>query len=98
MPQARANHSSIPPPRPFPAAHLSRYDVLPLQERAGKERNEATQGPYCACRVGSGGIRTGRARAISERIIKIISPAPPGGGTDIAARFVQPGLQEVLKQ
>jgi tripartite-type tricarboxylate transporter receptor subunit TctC len=33
-----------------------------------------------------------------NRLIKIISPAPPGGGTDIAARFVQPGLQELLKQ
>lgn len=33
-----------------------------------------------------------------DRVIKIISPAPPGGGTDIMARLVQPGLQELLKQ
>src|SRR5262245_10078503 len=33
-----------------------------------------------------------------NRLIKIISPAPPGGGTDIAARLVQPGLQDLLKQ
>ena len=30
--------------------------------------------------------------------IKIISPAPPGGSTDIVARLVQPGLQDGLKQ
>jgi tripartite-type tricarboxylate transporter receptor subunit TctC len=33
-----------------------------------------------------------------NRLIKIISPAPPGGSTDIVARLVQPGLQELLKQ
>src|SRR5260370_8210813 len=33
-----------------------------------------------------------------SRMIKIISPAPPGGSTDIVARLVQPGLQELLKQ
>jgi tripartite-type tricarboxylate transporter receptor subunit TctC len=33
-----------------------------------------------------------------SRIIKIISPAPPGGSTDIVARLVQPGLQDLLKQ
>jgi tripartite-type tricarboxylate transporter receptor subunit TctC len=33
-----------------------------------------------------------------NRLIKITSPAPPGGGTDIAARLVQPGLQDLLKQ
>jgi len=32
------------------------------------------------------------------RMIKIISPAPPGGSTDIVARLVQPGLQDLLKQ
>jgi tripartite-type tricarboxylate transporter receptor subunit TctC len=30
--------------------------------------------------------------------IRIISPAPPGGSTDIVARMVQPGLQDSLKQ
>jgi tripartite-type tricarboxylate transporter receptor subunit TctC len=30
--------------------------------------------------------------------IRIISPAPPGGSTDIVARLVQPGLQDGLKQ
>jgi tripartite-type tricarboxylate transporter receptor subunit TctC len=33
-----------------------------------------------------------------NKIIRIISPAPPGGSTDIVARLVQPGLQEALKQ
>jgi tripartite-type tricarboxylate transporter receptor subunit TctC len=33
-----------------------------------------------------------------NRIVKIISPAPPGGGTDIVARLIQPGLQELLGQ
>ena len=33
-----------------------------------------------------------------NRIIKIISPAPPGGNTDIVARLVQPGLQELVRQ
>jgi tripartite-type tricarboxylate transporter receptor subunit TctC len=33
-----------------------------------------------------------------SQIIKIVSPAPPGGSTDIVARLVQPGLQENLKQ
>src|SRR4051812_48479570 len=30
--------------------------------------------------------------------IRIISPAPPGGGTELAARLVQPVMQEVLRQ
>ena len=30
--------------------------------------------------------------------IRIISPAPPGGGTELAARLVQAGMQESLKQ
>ncbi len=30
--------------------------------------------------------------------VRIISPAPPGGGTELAARFVQTGMQEFLKQ
>jgi len=33
-----------------------------------------------------------------NKIIKIVSPAPPGGSTDIVARLIQPGLQEGLKQ
>src|SRR5262249_53905556 len=33
-----------------------------------------------------------------NRIIKIISPAPPGGSTDIVARLVHPRLPELLKQ
>src|SRR5262245_29139997 len=33
-----------------------------------------------------------------NKIIRIISPAPAGGSTDIVARLVQPGLQELLKQ
>lgn len=30
--------------------------------------------------------------------VRIISPAPPGGGTELAARLVQTGMQESLKQ
>jgi tripartite-type tricarboxylate transporter receptor subunit TctC len=30
--------------------------------------------------------------------VRIISPAPPGGGTELAARMVQNGMQEYLKQ
>jgi tripartite-type tricarboxylate transporter receptor subunit TctC len=30
--------------------------------------------------------------------VRIISPAPPGGGTELAARLVQNGMQEYLKQ
>lgn len=33
-----------------------------------------------------------------NRTIRIISPAPPGGSTDIVSRLVQPALQEALKQ
>src|SRR5262245_26699984 len=33
-----------------------------------------------------------------SKMIKIVSPAPPGGSTDIVARMVQPGLQEDLQQ
>jgi tripartite-type tricarboxylate transporter receptor subunit TctC len=33
-----------------------------------------------------------------SKIIKIVSPAPPGGGTDIIARGVQPLLQSILGQ
>lgn len=33
-----------------------------------------------------------------DRMIKIISPAPPGGSTDIMSRLLQPGMQEALKQ
>jgi tripartite-type tricarboxylate transporter receptor subunit TctC len=33
-----------------------------------------------------------------SKIVRIISPAPPGGSTDVVARLVQPGLQELLKQ
>jgi len=33
-----------------------------------------------------------------NRTVRIISPAPPGGSTDIVARLVQPGLQDLLKQ
>jgi tripartite-type tricarboxylate transporter receptor subunit TctC len=32
------------------------------------------------------------------RTIKIVSPAPPGGSTDIVARLIQPELQDILKQ
>jgi tripartite-type tricarboxylate transporter receptor subunit TctC len=33
-----------------------------------------------------------------DHVIKIISPAPPGGMTDIMARLIQPGLQTGLGQ
>ncbi|MFM9970158.1 MAG: Bug family tripartite tricarboxylate transporter substrate binding protein [Burkholderiales bacterium] len=34
----------------------------------------------------------------ANKPIRIISPAPPGGSTDIVSRLVQPGLQDALKQ
>lgn len=34
----------------------------------------------------------------ASKPLRIISPAPPGGSTDIVSRLVQPGLQEALKQ
>ena len=33
-----------------------------------------------------------------DRMLKIISPAPPGGSTDIMSRLLQPGIQDLLKQ
>jgi len=36
--------------------------------------------------------------ALSNRTIRIISPAPPGGSTDIVSRLVAPALQDGLKQ
>lgn len=41
---------------------------------------------------------TAAAAQYPNQIIKIVSPAPPGGSTDIVARLIQPGLQETLKQ
>jgi tripartite-type tricarboxylate transporter receptor subunit TctC len=38
------------------------------------------------------------AQPYPNKMIKIVSPAPPGGSTDIVARLVQPGLQEGLQQ
>src|ERR1700691_4389013 len=41
---------------------------------------------------------TGSLAQYPNRVIKIISPAPPGGSTDVLARLVQPSLQGLLKQ
>lgn len=38
------------------------------------------------------------AQQFPNKFIKIVSPAPPGGGTDIIARGVQPHLQALLGQ
>ena len=38
------------------------------------------------------------AQQFPSKFIKIVSPAPPGGGTDIIARGVQPHLQALLGQ
>ena len=38
------------------------------------------------------------AQQFPSKFIKIVSPAPPGGGTDIIARGVQPHLQAMLGQ
>ncbi|HWL03637.1 MAG TPA: tripartite tricarboxylate transporter substrate binding protein [Xanthobacteraceae bacterium] len=44
------------------------------------------------------GASTVAAQQYPNKIIKIVSPAPPGGSTDIMARLIAPGLQEDLKQ
>jgi tripartite-type tricarboxylate transporter receptor subunit TctC len=38
------------------------------------------------------------ADSYPERPIKFVVPYPPGGGTDVVARIVQPRLQAVLGQ
>jgi tripartite-type tricarboxylate transporter receptor subunit TctC len=38
------------------------------------------------------------AQQFPNKFVKIVSPAPPGGGTDIIARGVQPHLQALLGQ
>jgi tripartite-type tricarboxylate transporter receptor subunit TctC len=38
------------------------------------------------------------AQKYPSKLIRIVSPAPPGGGTDIIARAVQPALQAALGQ
>jgi tripartite-type tricarboxylate transporter receptor subunit TctC len=43
------------------------------------------------------GIRDARAE-YPERLLKAIVPRSPGGGTDILARLLAPGMQERLKQ
>jgi tripartite-type tricarboxylate transporter receptor subunit TctC len=35
------------------------------------------------------------AQQYPTKTVKIVSPAPPGGSTDIVARLIQPGLQEL---
>ncbi|HEY8611812.1 MAG TPA: tripartite tricarboxylate transporter substrate-binding protein, partial [Roseomonas sp.] len=39
-----------------------------------------------------------RAQSYPAKPIRIIVPVPPGGGTDIMSRLLQPGLQERLGQ
>jgi tripartite-type tricarboxylate transporter receptor subunit TctC len=43
------------------------------------------------------GIRSARAE-YPDRVLKAIVPRSPGGGTDILARLLAPGMQERLKQ
>lgn len=38
------------------------------------------------------------AQPYPNKMIKIVSPAPPGGSTDIVSRLIQPGLQEGIGQ
>jgi tripartite-type tricarboxylate transporter receptor subunit TctC len=51
----------------------------------------------CALAATAAAASTARAQ-YPTRVVKIVSPAPPGGNLDIVARFVQPGLQAILKQ
>ncbi len=47
------------------------------------------------------GLATAAAASYAQyasKPVRIISPAPPGGSTDIVSRLIQPGLQEALKQ
>lgn len=41
---------------------------------------------------------TAQNAAHPNRMIKIVSPAPPGGGTDIMARLIQPQIEKALGQ
>jgi len=38
------------------------------------------------------------AQQYPSRPVRIVSPAPPGGSTDIVSRLIQPGLQAALQQ
>lgn len=41
---------------------------------------------------------TAQNAAHPNRMIKIVSPAPPGGGADIMARLIQPQIEKPLGQ
>ena len=44
------------------------------------------------------GSSDGRAQSYPQRPVKVIVPAPPGGPTDVPARLVADGLQQMLGQ
>lgn len=48
--------------------------------------------------IAAGAALSAQAQTYPNRMIKIVSPAPPGGGTDIMARLIQPQLEKALGQ
>lgn len=43
------------------------------------------------------GLRAARAQPASDRILRLVVPFGPGGGSDVIARLIQPALTEMLK-
>jgi tripartite-type tricarboxylate transporter receptor subunit TctC len=92
---------------------LSRWPRLGrayLREMAGHRRAKATpfferlrpamarRGAWLIVSAVLALIATPSHAQYPDRLIKIVSPAPPGGSTDIVARLVLPGLQSDLQQ
>jgi len=62
--------------------------------RSGEVLRKAALGLIGACALGFGAL----AQDYPARPVRFIVPYPPGGGTDVIARIVQPKLSEALGQ